>query len=81
MNTRINYKWAKEYDDSKPDNGFSCETDSIVTDGFYNFSDFLSDNGVMFEVDEKDEDFYFVVDDEGKRTGEVFMVISTEETD
>ena len=67
MNTRINYRWN--------DNE---ELDSIVTDGIYDFSDWLSDNGVKFE---EENGLYYVLDEYDDRTGETYQVISEEPTD
>ena len=66
-NTKITYRWN--------DNN---ETDYIVTDGVYDFGDWLNDNGVTYE---QDGDVYYVLDDYGKRTGETYTVISEEPTD
>lgn len=76
-NTRINYKFAKKFDMRKPDNGFNCETEHIVTDGVYDFEDFLRHHGLSFE---KDGNYYHILDEDGERTGEVYLVISEEKT-
>ena len=78
-NTKITYKWTNNYDESQPDNGFLEETDYIVTDGVYGFDDYLSDHGVQFE--NEDDDTYFVIDEDGDRTGEAFFIISETPTD
>lgn len=75
---KIEYAIAGEYNLSVPNNGFNCETDYIVTDGVYDFSDWLNDNGVQFE---EENDIYFVLNNSGDRTGEAFMIVSEEETD
>lgn len=75
---KINYVWAKEYDLNTPNNGFAAETEHIITDGVYDFSDWLNDNGVQFE---EENDIYFVLNNSGDRTGEAFMIVSEEETD
>lgn len=76
-NTRINYKWAKNYNEAEHNNGFSDETFHIVTDGCYDFNDFLDDSSVIYE---KENDVYFVLDENFERTGNAYMIISTEET-
>ena len=80
-NTKISYKWTREYDQSMPDNGFGCEVDYIITDGVYNLEDYIMDRIGPFEEDENCEGFYYILDDYGERTNYVFMVISEEETD
>lgn len=72
MNSKIIYKWTDNYNESKPNNGFLDETDYIVTDGVYGFDDYLSDHGVQFE---NENDTYYVIDDDGDRTGEAFMIV------
>lgn len=76
--TKIIYKWTKNYDESKPNNNFLDETDYIVTDGVYGFDDYLSDHGVKFE---NENDTYYVIDDDGDKTGEAFMIVGKSETD
>lgn len=77
-NTKINYKWTNNYDENEPNNGFGCETEYIVTDGVYDFEDFLADSDVIFN---EENGVYFVLDEDFERTGEAYIVISTEETD
>ena len=77
-NTKISYKWTNNYDENEPNNGFGCETEYIVTDGVYDFEDFLADSDVIFN---EENGVYFVLDEDFERTGEAYMVISTEETD
>lgn len=67
MNTRINYRWNDHE-----------ELDSIVTDGIYDFSDWLSDNGVRFE---EENGLYYVLNEYDERTGETYQVISEELTE
>lgn len=81
MNTKITFAWAKEYDDSVPGNGFSDETDHIITDGVYDFEDYLHDHDVNFEESDTCEGLYWVLDEYGERTGEVYQIIRTEQTD
>lgn len=65
--TWITYRWNDNND-----------VDYIITDGLYDFGDWLNDNGVTHE---QDGDVYYVLDDCGKRTGETYTVISEEPTD
>ncbi len=76
-NIKILYKWTYDYNESEPDNGFLAETDYIVTDGVYGFGDYLLDRGVQFE---NEDDIYYVVDDDGDRTGEAFMIVGESAT-
>ena len=68
-NTKITYRWN--------DNE---ETDYTITDGVYDFSDWLYDNGVYYEFDEE-WNIYYVLDDNGERTGEQYSIISIEPTE
>lgn len=67
MNTRINYKWND-----------NAEIDSIVTDGVYDFGDWLLDNGVNYE---HDGNTYYVIDELNEKTGESYTVVNIESTD
>ena len=77
-NTKISYKWTNNYDENEPNNGFGCEAEYIITDGVYDFEDFLADSDVIFN---EENGVYFVLDEDFERTGEAYIVISTEETD
>ncbi len=74
MNTRINYRWNDEE-----------ELDSIVTDGIYDFEDWLNDSLYAMHggnyAYEQDGDTYYILDGCNERTGEYCTVISTELTD
>lgn len=82
MNTKITYAFAQNYDKSQPDNGFCGETEHIITDGVYDFEDYMQDRNVYYEEDEDTGGLYHVLDSPGgERTGEAYMVIRTEPTD
>lgn len=82
MNMKITYSFARNYDLRKPNNGFCEETEHIITDGVYDFEDYMQDCGVYYEKDEGTEGLYHVLDSLcGERTGEAYMVIRTEPTD
>ena len=82
MNMKITYKFAQNYDQSQPNNGFSEETDYIITDGVYDLEDYMRDNEVYYEEDEDTEGLYHVLDSPGgERTGAAYTVIRTEQTD
>ena len=83
MNKRIDYRYYENYFDGK----FSWELDSIVTDGVYDFEDWIRDNVYRntdgnFSVEhEKGSDTYYIVDGCNERTGQMYVVISEEDTD
>lgn len=82
MNTKITFAFAKNYDLNQPNNGFGEETDYIVTDGVYDFTDYMQDNEIYYEEDDACEGLYHVLDSlGGERTGEAYMVIRIEQTD
>ena len=74
---KITFKFTINYNQAVPNNGFPEETDYIETDGVYDFSDYLSDNGVQFE---REDDMYYVIEDD-ERTGAAYMIINEEETE
>lgn len=65
MNNKITYRWN------------NSETDYIITDGIYDFADWLRDNDVGYE---KDGDTFHVVGSNGERTGDVYTIIREEPT-
>ena len=81
MNKRINYRWYENYFEEK----YSKELDSIVTDGIYSFEDWIKDsifkayNG-NYTV-ECDGNCYYILDGCNERTGEMYQVISEENTE
>lgn len=77
MNTKYIYKWTPNEDYSKPNN-YNEEADYIITDGIYDFSDWLQSYGVRFE---EEDGTYYVLDENGDRTGEAYLIVSIEETD
>lgn len=79
MNKKITYRFSAHFDINKPDWNLEAESDYIVTDGVYDFQDYLKDRDVDFEIE--DERFYFVLDDEGERTGECYVITSEEDTE
>lgn len=80
MNKKYEYKHTMNEDFNVPDNNYGVETDYIVCEPPYDFFDFLCDNNVPFEYDDISDTFY-VIDDEGNRTGEVFLIINISDTD
>lgn len=78
MNKKITYRFSAHFDKNLPDWNLEAESNSIVTDGVYDFADYLSDRDVDFEVE--GERLYFVVN-EGERTGECYVITSESDTD
>lgn len=74
MNKRINYRWYANY----MENQYSEELDSIVTDGTYDFEDWIRDSNFAVE---RDGDCYYILDGCDERTGEMYQVISEEDTE
>lgn len=83
MNKRINYRWYANY----MENQYSEELDSIVTDGVYDFEDWLREsvcrntNGIFAVEHEEGSDTYYILDGCNERTGEMYQVISEEDTE
>lgn len=78
MNKKYIFRATANEDYSKPDNNYNVETEYIITDGVYDFSDCLNDLGVAFE---QVNDTFYLVDETGERTGEAYLIISVEDTD
>lgn len=78
MNKKYVYRWTVNEEFSVPNNNYSCETEYIICEPPYDFEDFLSDSNVNFE---KDGNMYYVLGEDGERTGEAFWVISVMDTD
>ena len=75
---KYTFRWTEREDYSIPDNNYTPTADSIVCKPPYNFGHYLSDNGIPYE---QEGDTYYVVNDDGERTGEAYWIISEEETD
>lgn len=73
MMTKYIYKWTRYEDYNKPNNNYDDETESIVCEDPYDFSDWLSDNGITYD---QDGDTYYVTDEDGNKTGEAYMIVS-----
>lgn len=80
MNKKYTYRWTANEDYSKTDDKFTEETDYIITDGVYDFEDWLNDNVPDYRI-ERDGNTYYLVDVNGDRTGEAYWVIREENTD
>lgn len=73
MKTEYIYKWTKNEDYNEPNNNYGEETESVVCEVPYDFRDWLDDNGIT--PYEQDDDKYYLTDDEGNRTGEVYWIV------
>lgn len=80
-NIKITYALTNRYDDNVPNNNFYDEKEHIVVEPPYDFESYLETNNVRYEIDEQDEDLFWVVDDANERTGEAFLILIQEQTD
>lgn len=81
MNTKITFNYTNKYDDGIPNNNFPEETQHIITDGVFDFEDWLINSNIYFEKDDKTDGFYWVIDPETEeRTGEAYFVLREEPT-
>ena len=78
MNKKYTYRWTANEDYSIPNNNYNEETDYIITDGVYDFADWLKDNEVNAD---QDGDKFYVLDEFNERTGEAYWIINEEDTD
>lgn len=76
-NVKYTYRWTKHEDFNVPDNNYEATSDYIICEPLYDFGDYLNDNNVPYE---KDGDTYYVLDENGERTGEAYWITSEEET-
>lgn len=74
MKTEYIYKWTANEDYNIPNNNYGEETESVVCEDPYNFSDWLSDNGITYDYD-IEGDTYYVTDEDGNRTGEAYWIV------
>lgn len=77
MTTKINYRWTAKEDKGQPNNGYSEETEYIIAGEDYSFSDYLDDSGLIGKY-EQDGNTYYIIDEDGERTGEAYQIINTE---
>ena len=77
MTTRINYRWTAKEDKGQSNNNYSEETEYIIVEDDYSFSDYLDDNGLIGKY-EQDGNTYYIIDEDGERTGEAYQIISAE---
>ncbi|GEM_PF-7128134 len=81
MNTKYTYRWTNNYFEDANNN----ETDYIITDGVYDFEDWLTDS-IRRNTDsnysvEVEDDYYYILDGCNERTGEMYVVLNKEATD
>lgn len=78
-NAKYTFYWTAKEDKSTLNNNYNKETDYVVCEAGFSFADYLSD---YLEVQfEQDGNSYYLLNDEGERTGECYLVVSKEETD
>jgi hypothetical protein len=82
MNVKITYELTMHYNTALPNCGFS-ESSHIITDGVYDFRDYVADNfdsqhGSTFQF--INDDLVVIIDADGNPTGEAARVISREPT-
>jgi hypothetical protein len=70
---KVTFKFATNYNQGTPNNGFSEELSHEIFDDDYDFSDWLKDNSISYE---ESNGTYFVLDDEDNRTGEAYEIVS-----
>ena len=58
-------------------NNLAEERDYIIAEPPFDFGDYLENCGVIYEQDGEND--FWVLDESGNRTGEVFTVLSSEE--
>jgi hypothetical protein len=75
------FVYTNIYDERIPNNNFPEETESIVADDWYDFEDYLHDNGVWYEEDENTTGFYWMLDENGDRTDAAIYAWEVECTD
>lgn len=78
MNTKVEYKWTKNEDMNIPNNNYG-ETETVVLQDMIDFGDFLQASELEFEH-ESESDTYYILED-GKRTGEAYLICSEEPTE
>lgn len=78
-NTKYTFYWTAHEDKGVLKNNYNDEADYVICGHGYTFKDYLSDNhGILTE---QEGNSYYVLDDNGERTGECYLVVSGEETD
>lgn len=78
-NVKYTFYWTAKEDKSALNNNYNKEADDVVCEAGFSFADYLRD---CLEVQyEQEDNSYYLLDDEGERTGECYLVVSEEETD
>ena len=78
-NVKYTFRWTAKEDKSIPENNYTPTVDSIVCELPFNLGCWLSDN--LEVVYEQEGDTYYLLNEDGERTGEAYWIISEEETD
>lgn len=78
-NIKYTFRWTAREDNSIPENNYTPTAESIVCEPPFDFGCYLSDN--LEVAYEQEGDTYYLLNDDGERTGEAYWIISEEETD
>lgn len=73
------YRYTFNYDESKPDCNFQPEIFEVVTHKLYDFEDYCTDFSNEGSTVDIENNVYFVVE-YAERTGQAYLLLSTEET-
>lgn len=80
-NTKITFLHTTEYDPAMADCNYNQETQTVVFGECYDFSDYLNNADVKFEINEDCEEEYIVIDEDGEPIGERFYIVCIAATD
>lgn len=76
MKKLVKYLWTPNYDDSKPDNNFCCESFDVTFDDIdFTMREYLENLGVIVDPDDNCDSFLWVIEN-GEKTGEAYNIIS-----
>ena len=79
MNKKYTYYWTAREDLGIPENNYNPESDYEICGEGYSFGDYLSD--YCEKQYEQEDNRYYILGENGERTGECYMVVSEEDTD
>lgn len=79
-NVKYTFYWTAHEDKGAIRNNYTDTADSVVCGPGYTFGDHLSDYHDIQQF-EQEGNSYYLVDKNGERTGECYLVVSEEETD
>lgn len=79
MNKKYTFYWTAREDYGVPNNNYNPESDYVVCEPPFDFGCYISD--YCEKQYEQEENTYYILDENGERTGECYMVVSEEDTD